>query len=362
MARRCPKTERNPLNYIEMAIGIWGASQVVLVVKNLPANAGDIRDMGLIPGSWRSPRGGHGNPHQCSCLENPRDRGACKSLVHRVAKSQTWLKRLSTHTHTGPCSTYCQCQSPRLNTVCTWIRILMILQIPKDLNHVFPTKYLQLPSTQGKREHLTILLGSPRLPGTYTETPGVCCLHLPSAHRHPSLPWIFAWIPLSRGLPSPLPWRPLSVFSEPGSSASTLVTVQFSLSVTSDSLWPPWMAACQASLSITKSWSLLKLMSVWAQTILCGGAILCIAGCSAAPPPPTSTATHTQLWQPKLCRLCWLSPCSKATLTENSCTKWLACTQPSLKKGQKDEPILRGWRSSSKEAFLLCPSENDLQH
>ena len=54
----------------------WRASQVVLVVKNLPANAGDIRDMSLIPGSGRSPGGGHGNPLQYSCLGNILDRGA----------------------------------------------------------------------------------------------------------------------------------------------------------------------------------------------------------------------------------------------------------------------------------------------
>ena len=53
-----------------------GASQVVLVVKNLPANAGDLRDTGLIPGSRRSPGGGNGNPLQYSCLENPIDKGA----------------------------------------------------------------------------------------------------------------------------------------------------------------------------------------------------------------------------------------------------------------------------------------------
>ena len=47
------------------------ASQVALVVKNLPANAGDIRDAGSIAGSGRSPGGGHGNPLQHSCLENP---------------------------------------------------------------------------------------------------------------------------------------------------------------------------------------------------------------------------------------------------------------------------------------------------
>ena len=48
----------------------FGTSQMVLVVKNLPSNAGDVRDMGLISGSGRSPRGGHGNPVQYSCLEN----------------------------------------------------------------------------------------------------------------------------------------------------------------------------------------------------------------------------------------------------------------------------------------------------
>ena len=63
--------------------------------KNLPANAGDIRDWGLIPGLRRSPRGGHGSPLQCSRLENPMDRGAWQAMVHRVAKSQTPLKRPS---------------------------------------------------------------------------------------------------------------------------------------------------------------------------------------------------------------------------------------------------------------------------
>ena len=63
--------------------------EVVLVVKNTPADAGDTRDAGPIPGSGRSPRGGHGNPLQYSCLENPMDRGAWWAIVYRVAKSQT---------------------------------------------------------------------------------------------------------------------------------------------------------------------------------------------------------------------------------------------------------------------------------
>ena len=62
---------------------------MVLVVKNPPANARDIRDEGLIPGSGRFPGGGQGNPLQYSCLENPMDRGAWWPTIHRVAKSWT---------------------------------------------------------------------------------------------------------------------------------------------------------------------------------------------------------------------------------------------------------------------------------
>ena len=58
------------------------------MVKNPSANVGDIRDMGLIPGSGRSLGGGHDNQLQYSCLENPMDRGAWKPTVQRVAKSQ----------------------------------------------------------------------------------------------------------------------------------------------------------------------------------------------------------------------------------------------------------------------------------
>ena len=60
---------------------------MALVIKNLPANAGDIM-LGLIPELGRCPGGGHGNPLQDSCLENPMDRGTWWSTVHRVAQSQ----------------------------------------------------------------------------------------------------------------------------------------------------------------------------------------------------------------------------------------------------------------------------------
>ena len=75
---------------------VW-ASQVALVVKNLPGNAGDTRDEGPIPGLGRSPGGGHGNPLQYSCLENSMGRGAWEATVHGVAKSWT---RLSDFTFT----------------------------------------------------------------------------------------------------------------------------------------------------------------------------------------------------------------------------------------------------------------------
>ena len=63
----------------------------VIVVKNLPANAGDIRDMHSIPGSGISPGGGHGTPLQYSCWENPMVRGAWWATVHVVIKSWTQL-------------------------------------------------------------------------------------------------------------------------------------------------------------------------------------------------------------------------------------------------------------------------------
>ena len=65
------------------------ASQVALVVKQLPASAGDTEDVGLIPGLGRPPGGEHGNPLQCSCLKNHIDRGVWWATVHRVTKSQT---------------------------------------------------------------------------------------------------------------------------------------------------------------------------------------------------------------------------------------------------------------------------------
>ena len=75
--------ETQPYSYVSIL------PKVVPVVKNPSANAGDLRDVGSIPGSGRSTGEGHGNPFQYSCLENPMHKGAWWAIVHRVTKSQT---------------------------------------------------------------------------------------------------------------------------------------------------------------------------------------------------------------------------------------------------------------------------------
>ena len=81
--------------WLSTAQSEFWASQMALVAKNLPANAGDIRDTGLILGLGRSPGGGHGNPLQYSCLRNPMDRRTWQATAHGVAKNQTRPKLLS---------------------------------------------------------------------------------------------------------------------------------------------------------------------------------------------------------------------------------------------------------------------------
>ena len=82
-----PCGRRNHWSRFDLQASTHWASLVVLVIKNLFANAGDLRDVGSTPGSGRSPGRGHGNPLQYSCLENPTDRGGWQATVHRVAKS-----------------------------------------------------------------------------------------------------------------------------------------------------------------------------------------------------------------------------------------------------------------------------------
>ena len=91
--------------HIIFQIHIYGACQVVLVVKNPPANAGGVRDASSIPGPGRRPGEGNGNLAQCSCLENPMDRGAWWATVHGVTKSWRRLKQLSVHARIRPQTT-----------------------------------------------------------------------------------------------------------------------------------------------------------------------------------------------------------------------------------------------------------------
>ena len=81
------KTRQQNGNSISLPTNNW--AEVALVVKNLPANTGDERDLGSISGSGRSLRVGNGNPRQYSCLENSMDEGAWWATVHGVAESDT---------------------------------------------------------------------------------------------------------------------------------------------------------------------------------------------------------------------------------------------------------------------------------
>ena len=97
---QCQESDPNAAfkKYAHTHTYVW-ASQVALVVKD-PPNAGNIRDTSSIPEWRRPPGGGHSNPLQYSCLENPVNRGAWRATIHRFTKSWTRLKQLSMHVHT----------------------------------------------------------------------------------------------------------------------------------------------------------------------------------------------------------------------------------------------------------------------
>ena len=113
------------------ALSSW-ASQVLLVVKSLPANAGEVRGSGSIPGLGRSPGEGNGNPLQYSCLGNPMARGAWWAIVHEVVKS--WM-HLSTHIflHTNCQSHKTHLSFSEINTVFT-----QLFSLPLT---IFPTRW-----------------------------------------------------------------------------------------------------------------------------------------------------------------------------------------------------------------------------
>ena len=111
------------------------ASQVSLVVKSPPANAGDKRDVGLIPELGRSPGGGHGNLLQYSCLENPMDRRAWQAIVHRVTKNWTWLKQPCKHAYKGHKNVFHFCTRKTLFIIVSTIkRASLVAQTVKHLS------------------------------------------------------------------------------------------------------------------------------------------------------------------------------------------------------------------------------------
>ena len=134
----------------------------MLVVKNPLAIAGDIRDAGSVPGLGRSPGGGHGNPIQYSCLENPMDRGAWRATAHRVTKSRTRLKLLSAHarTHTHTHTRIFVCTNIIIR-VTTGLWTFLVAQMVKNLPAMQETQVWSLgwedPLEKGMTTHSCIL-------------------------------------------------------------------------------------------------------------------------------------------------------------------------------------------------------------
>ena len=148
---------------------------MVLVVKNSPANAGDIRDAGSNPGSGRSPGGGHGNPLQYACLENPMDRGAWQTAVHRVAKSWTWMRQLSMHacsSSTGMAPAQCMLETLPCADSCYSPPSLVYFGTPPPIHVCFNSSHS----------------GEQYWHGTLQEPPTLCSLQpRPSCEDSPSM-------------------------------------------------------------------------------------------------------------------------------------------------------------------------------
>ena len=118
---------------------------MALVIKNLPASAGDIRDAGSTRGLGRSPGGGHGNPLQYSCLENPMDREAWWVTVYGVVQSRTRLKRLSMNTYTLQRLSNVHISFKQYNTKgCTSNKTSLILKVVKEYYVLYPVQSMSL--------------------------------------------------------------------------------------------------------------------------------------------------------------------------------------------------------------------------
>ena len=98
-------------------------------------SAHQCKTAGWIPGSGRSPGGGHGNPLQCSCLENPMDRRAWQATVHRLAKSWTQLKQFSMHVQTQ------RWMASAMASVNLWLTLVNVSKLGTIRNHKEDDKY-----------------------------------------------------------------------------------------------------------------------------------------------------------------------------------------------------------------------------
>ena len=103
MIKNLPAMQKTPIRFLSWKDLLEKGKATTLLFLGFPhgsdgkESAYSAEDLSLIPGLGRSPGGGHGNPFQYSCLENPMDRGPWQVMVHRVTKSQTQPKRLSMH-------------------------------------------------------------------------------------------------------------------------------------------------------------------------------------------------------------------------------------------------------------------------
>ena len=111
--------------------------------KESACNAGDV---GSVPGWGRSSGGGHGNPLQCSCLENPMDRGDSRATVHRVAESQIQLKQLSMH------ASPLMCLSLFISILLLLYPLLLLIQV---LCRLWGSN-LPCPEASGERQSLSL--------------------------------------------------------------------------------------------------------------------------------------------------------------------------------------------------------------
>ena len=154
-------------------VRVW-TSQLALIVKNVPANEGHIRDVGSILGSGRSHGGGHGNPLQYSCLENPMDRGPWQVTLYRVTKSWRQLNRLSRHAYMCACIHICILFHILFHYDLSQVKWAFLLHHPHLLIFVSRRRgEVKLPSTINRKEGGTPSI-TPSIPNLDASAERIC--------------------------------------------------------------------------------------------------------------------------------------------------------------------------------------------